>query len=95
MSMANLTGARVRAIITYYRVKYTDAAQRLDVLRADYLLAFEESEKRGGKTLINSGADGASSGWSVGLSMDERLDAMTQALNSFEGRTSNRGKVCL
>jgi hypothetical protein len=93
--MANLTGARFRVLINYYRTKYPTAAERLAVLRADFIAAVEEAEKRGGKTLTTTGADGVNSGWQIGMTLEERNDALSQVLDHFEGRSSNKGRVRL
>lgn len=87
--MANPTGARVRVILCYYRVKYPAVSVRIDAVRADYLAAFEAAEGKGGKTLTSFAADGQSSGWAEGLSLDERLDALAQALETLERGTSS------
>ncbi len=90
--MANATGARVRAVLTYYRVKYTTRAAQITALKADYLAAFETTEAQGGKTLTNFAADGQTMGWAVGLNRDERLDAMAQALEILENNASGWGQ---
>lgn len=89
--MASQTGARVRAVITYYRLKYSDAEERIDAIKADYLAAFESAEADGGKTTTNQSADGFAATWAIGLSRDQRLDALSQALDYFEGGERPRG----
>jgi hypothetical protein len=88
--MASQSGARTRAVITYYRLKYADAEERLEAIRADYLAAFESAEAQGGKTATSQSADGFSATWTHGLSQDQRLDAMREALTYFEGGMKQR-----
>jgi hypothetical protein len=89
--MAANTGARVRAVITYYRIKYPDTEDRLEALRSDYLTAFEAAESEGGKVSTGFGADGQTVSWMVGLTADERLDALSQVLEYFEGGMKQQG----
>jgi hypothetical protein len=89
--MASQTGARTRAVITYYRVKFSDAAQRIEAIRSDYLSAFESAEKDQGRTATSFAADGQNVAWAIGLSRDQRLDALSEALAYFEGGMKPRG----
>lgn len=93
MSMAATTGARTRAVITYYRLKYEDADERLEALRTDYIAAFEAAETAGGKTTTSFGSEGQTVSWMIGLTVDERLDALRAALDYYEGRGSNRAQA--
>lgn len=95
--MANQTGARVRAVLTYYRVKYPTLSVRIDALRADYLAAYEADGTEGSRLLTSFSANGQSANWAVGLSPEERLDALAQALEALERGTPSgyaQGRVC-
>ena len=85
--MASQIGSRLKAITTYYKVKYSTDTERIEALKADYLAAYEANEKGGGKTLTSFDADGQRASWQIGLSADERLQALAQAIDYF-GKTS-------
>jgi hypothetical protein len=82
--MASQSGARLKAVVTYYKIKYSSDSERIEALKADYLAAFEASEKSGGKTLTSFDADGTRASWQIGLSADERLQALAQAIDYFQ-----------
>ena len=82
--MASQIGSRLKAVTTYYKVKYATDAERIEALKADYLAAYEAAEKTGGKTLTSFGSDSTNANWQVGLSADERLQALAQAIDYFQ-----------
>lgn len=82
--MASQVGSRLKAVVTYYKIKYSSDTERIDALKADYLAAFEASEKNGGKTLSSFGSDSTNANWQIGLSADERLQALAQAIDYFQ-----------
>jgi hypothetical protein len=93
--MADLSPTRFRALVTIYRIKYPEKTARLAALRSDVLAAFEAVEKSGGRTVTAAGADGVNSSWQAGMSQDERLAALTDCLDYYEGRRANRGIIQL
>jgi len=93
--MSDLSALRFRSLVTIYRVKYPEKTALLSSLRQDVLEAAESVLKNGGRTLVNTGADGVTAGWQSGMTEDERLNALTECLNYYEGRRITRGRIAV
>ena len=88
---ARHTGARVRAAITYYRLKYTDADARITTLQADYLAAYEAFAAGQSDVLSQTSAGDQSAAYAVGATAEEIIDALAQTLEFFERGVAPQG----
>ena len=78
------TGARLRAIIYHYKLKYPNATERLTAIQSDYQDAYARFAAGEADVIISSSAADQSATFAAGATAEEIIDAMVLACQHFE-----------